>query len=146
MAKLLLILQIVSTFYLTGLIWTIQLVQYPFFSYFQNSDFTKYHDDYRFWITPAVAPMMLVELFTAILILLFPPDEINYNLLIFGLVLVVVIWVSTFFLQVPLHEKLAGGFDEKAYRSLVNTNWIRTFAWTLRGSLMVYLLWRTVRI
>ncbi|MCD9185409.1 MAG: hypothetical protein LUM44_03185 [Pyrinomonadaceae bacterium] len=146
MAKLLLILQIVSTFYLTGLIWTIQLVQYPFFSYFQNSDFTKYHDDYRFWITPVVAPMMLVELFTAILILLFPPDEINYNLLILGLVLVVAVWVSTFFLQVPLHEKLAGGFDKIAYRSLVNTNWIRTFAWTLRGGLMFYLLWRTVRI
>lgn len=146
MAKLLFILQIVSTFYLTGLIWTIQLVQYPFFSYFQNSDFTKYHDDYRFWITPVVAPMMLVELFTAILLLLFPSDEINYNLLIFGLVLVVVIWISTFFVQVPLHEKLAGGFDENAYRSLVNTNWIRTILWTLRGGLMVYLLWRTIKI
>lgn len=146
MTKLLLILQIVSTLYLTGLIWTIQLVQYPFFSYFRDAEFTKYHTAYTFWITPAVAPLMLVELGTAILILLFPPSEINYNLLVFGLVLVVLIWLSTFFLQVPMHEKLSAGFDEKAWRSLVNTNWIRTFAWSLRGGLMVYLLWRTVKI
>lgn len=146
MAKLLIILQIVSTFYLTGLIWTIQFVQYPFFAHFQNSDFNKYHGEYTFWITPVVAPMMIVELFTAILILLFPPSEINYNLLVFGLVLVVIIWLSTFFLQVPMHEKLSAGFDENAWRSLVNTNWIRTIAWSLRGGLMVYVLWKLIRI
>ncbi|HQU81767.1 MAG TPA: hypothetical protein PKY59_01495 [Pyrinomonadaceae bacterium] len=146
MAKISLILQFVSTFYLTGLIWTIQLVQYPFFSYFKDSSFTKYHDDYRFWITPVVAPAMLAELFTAIFLMLFPPSEIDYKLLIFGFVLVAVIWISTFFLQVPMHEKLAAGFDENAHKILVNTNWIRTFTWSLRSVLMIYLLWKTLKV
>lgn len=146
MAKILLILQLVSTFYLTGLVWTIQIVQYPFFSYFRHSNFTNYHTDYRFWITPIVAPAMIVELFTAIFLMLFPPSEIDFKLLVFGLVLVVVIWLSTFFLQVPKHEKLAAGFDEDAHKTLVNTNWIRTFAWSLRSVLMIYLLWKTLKV
>lgn len=146
MEKILLILQILSTLYLTGLIWTVQLVQYPFFSYLKNADFTKYHDDYRFWVTPVVAPMMVVELLTAIFLLILPPSEINYESLVFGLILIGVIWLSTFFLQVPMHEKLAGGFDEHTWHSLVNTNWIRTAAWSLRGGLMFYFLWQTVKI
>lgn len=144
MEKVLLILQVVSTLYLTGLIWIIQVVQYPFFSHLEKADFVKYHDAYRFWITPVVAPAMLVELFSAILIVFFPPAAIDFRLLIVGLILAVIVWISTFFIQVPLHEKLAAGFDADAHRALVRTNWIRTAAWSLRAALMAYALWKIV--
>jgi hypothetical protein len=40
-------------------------------------------------------------------------------------------------LQVPLHTRLARGFDPAAHRQLVRTNWLRTLAWTLRALLLL---------
>ena len=42
--------------------------------------------------------------------------------------LVAVNWHSTALIQVPLHRRLAGGFDPSAARRLVVTNWWRTAA------------------
>lgn len=146
MEKIILITQIAVTFFLTGVIWIIQIVQYPFFSHFEGESFTKYHTGYTFWITPVVAPAMIVELISSIFLLFYTPSEIDVRLFYCGLILTIIIWLSTFFLQVPLHEKLAAGFDADAYNALVNTNWIRTIAWTLRTFLMIYVLWKIVRI
>jgi hypothetical protein len=121
-------------------------VQYPFFSHFTAESFTKYHDDYRFWITPVVAPPMIVELAASILLLFYPPANIDSKLLWCGLFLTLIIWASTFFLQVPLHEKLAAGFDAQTHAALVNTNWIRTAAWSLRAVLVLYFAWKTIRL
>lgn len=146
MEKILLILQILSTCILTGVIWTIQIVQYPFFSYVSAENFTKYHDDYRFWITPIVAPTMIVELATSVFLLFYTPENVDSKLIWFGLILTLIVWASTFFLQVPLHEKLANGFDANAHSALVNTNWIRTIAWSLRSLLVLYLAWKVIRL
>lgn len=145
MEKTLLILQVFSTLFLTGVIWVIQLVQYPFFAYVSAENFTKYHDDYRFWITPIVAPAMIIELLTAIFLLFYPPANIDSKLLWLGLALTLIVWASTFFLQVPLHEKLAHGFNSQTISALVNTNWIRTIAWSLRAALVLYFAWKTIR-
>jgi hypothetical protein len=145
MEKIVLISQIVSTLFMTGVIWVIQIVQYPFFSYVNAENFAKYHEDYTFWIAPVVAPPMIIELFTAVFIIFYPPVNIDSKLLWLGLILTLIVWASTFFLQIPLHEKLAAGFDANAHSALVNTNWIRTIAWSLRSFLMVYFVWKTVR-
>lgn len=139
-------MQIGATLSLVGVIWVVQLVQYPFFSYVEKANFPKYHDDYTFWITPVVAPLMIIELLTATMILFYPPDYLDYKLLIFGLILCVAVWLSTFFVQIPLHDRLAAGFDPNAHASLVKTNWIRTLAWTLRGGLIFYFGWKAMRI
>ena len=59
--------------------------------------------------------------------------------LLTALVLLLVVWGSTTFVQVPLHGRLARGLDATALRRLVLTNWIRTAAWTLRAGLLVLL-------
>lgn len=145
MEKILLILQIAATLFMTGVIWLTQLVQYPQFGDFRGEGFTKYHDAYRLWITPVVAPPMIVELVTAILLLFYKSANIDSKLIGFGLILIIIIWASTFFLQVPLHEKLACGFDENAHALLVQTNWIRTVAWSLRAVLVSYFAWLVIR-
>lgn len=146
MEKIVLISQIAATLYLTGVIWIIQLVQYPFFSHFDDEKFTKYHNDYTFWITPVVAPAMIVELIGSFLILFYTPKGIDVRTLYFALSLTIIIWLSTFLIQVPLHEKLAVSFDVNALNLLVKTNWIRTNAWTVRAVLMIYILWKLVRV
>jgi uncharacterized YccA/Bax inhibitor family protein len=146
MEKILLILQMSSTLVMFGVIWIIQLVQYPFFSYVDPENFPKYHAAHTFWITPVVAPTMIIELITSILIIFYPPKLVDPTFLYFGLILTLIVWASTFFIQIPLHNKLAGGFDARAHRKLVNTNWIRTIAWSLRAGLVVYLVWIYIEV
>ena len=56
--------------------------------------------------------------------------------------LVVVIWLSTALLQVPQHGRLQRGFEARAQQALVNGNWIRTAAWSLRAILVSWLMIR----
>jgi hypothetical protein len=44
---------------------------------------------------------------------------------------VVVAWVVTFAVSVPLHGVLAAGKDAAAIEQLIRTNWLRTAAWTV---------------
>ena len=145
MEKILLALNLAATFYLTGVIWIVQFVQYPFFADIDPQKFTRYHDDYRFWITPVVAPPMIVELLTAILLVFYAPAAIGSKLLWLALALTLLVWASTFFVQVPLHERLAGGFDAETHAALVRTNWIRTVLWSLRAVLVLYFAWLILR-
>jgi hypothetical protein len=144
MEKILLIMQLVATLSLTGIIWVIQFVQYPFFSYVEKGNFPKYHAAYTFWVTTIVAPLMILELLTTIIFLSVPPENIDYNLLLLNSALTAVVWLSTFFIQVPLHKRLAAGFDANVHNSLVNSNWIRTIVWTLRSVLVLFFTWKSI--
>lgn len=146
MTKIIIVLQIASTLIMTGVIWIIQLVQYPFFSEVNAENFPKYHAAHTFWITPVVAPTMIIELITSILVIFYPPETIDYKLLWLGLILTIIVWASTFFIQIPLHNKLSKGFDANAHLKLVNTNWIRTIAWSLRCVLVIYFAWKLIRL
>lgn len=125
---------------LMGLIWTIQLVHYPLFAKVGKAEFSLYHSAHSTQITRLVLPLMLVELFTSIYIVFYIHETKYYEQSI-GLVCLGIVWVSTFVLQVPLHNRLSGGFDPSLVRSLVNTNWIRTIAWTVKGLFFLLSLW-----
>ena len=143
MTKILFILQVASTLTMFGVIWIIQLVQYPFFSQVGAENFPKYHAAHTFWITPIVAPAMIAELITSVFLIVYPPQNLDVKLLYFGLILAVIVWLSTYFIQIPLHQKLSQSFDTNVHQKLVQTNWIRTIAWSLRAILVLYFVWKT---
>lgn len=60
------------------------------------------------------------------------------------LALFAVIAASTALFQAPQHQALSSGFDRGAYEFLLNTNWIRTAAWSLYALLDLYLLLRAL--
>jgi hypothetical protein len=120
-----------ATWALVGLIWTVQLVQYPLFAQVGVDAFPAFHTRHTRQITWVVAPLMLTELATAALLVL---RGTRGPWLLASLAPLAVVWLSTWLVQVPLHEQLARGFDADAHRRLVATNWIRTAAWTLRGA------------
>lgn len=137
MEKNIFLINLVSIVYMTGVAWLVQLVQYPLFSaYGKSENFADYHASYTFWITPVVAPAMILELITSFLMIFYAPEEFDQRLVWLGLILTLLVWASTFLLQVPLHERLAREFDENAHSALVATNWIRTAAWTLHAVLV----------
>lgn len=137
------IANLVSTLFLVGLIWTIQIVHYRLFDRVGEQQFVRYESDHSRLITPLVGPMMLVELATAALLVLgLAPPWVPRSAAAVGLVAVVLIWLSTALLQVPCHSRLMQGFDRDTYLFLVRSNWIRTALWTGRGAWLTYLLWR----
>jgi hypothetical protein len=69
-----------------------------------------------------------------------PPELIGVPTRWIGLGMLVLIWVSTFAVQVPLHAKLAREFDRVVWHRLVTTNWLRTIVWTVRGFVALLLL------
>jgi hypothetical protein len=139
------LLNLASTLYLTGLIWTIQAVHYNLFDRVGSDSFVRYEADHNRLITPIVGPVMLVELGTAVLLAMgFAPNWLPRWIAVAGLVAIGAIWASTIFLQVPCHNRLMAGFEPATYHRLVNTNWIRTLLWSARGLVLLTLLWQAM--
>jgi|688.fasta_scaffold838315_2 hypothetical protein len=138
---LLFVANLASTWFLTGLIWTIQLVHYPLFDRVGREGFASYEGAHARMITPMVGPAMLIEALTAALLLMARPRFMPAWAAWAGVALVGIAWLSTFLLQVPMHGTLARGFDVDAHARLVGTNWIRTAAWTARAVLLAWCAW-----
>jgi len=134
-----------ATLYLVGVIWTVQILVYPSMASVGAGDYSAYHNLHTSRITPVVAPLMIIELLTAIYFVFADCETVDSRYFWLGLALVLIIWSSTFFLQVPLHEKLAKDFSADAQQRLVWTNWIRTIAWTLRGALILWMVWLKIK-
>lgn len=129
---------------MTGVIWLVQVVNYPLYRYLSTENFTQYQGEHIRRITRVVAPIMIIELFTSLGLISFLPLElaqqnILYPLLI-NLALVVLIWLATVSYSVPIHQALKDGFDQKHYNKLLSSNWVRTIAWSLRLLFLGYLM------
>ncbi len=136
----LLLIQIASCWFMTGLIWFVQIVHYPLFSKVGQDQFIvyeKFHNSLTTWV---VGPVMLAEAITALILATRQGGTVLWTCL--GLL--GVIWLSTAFLQVPQHSILEAGFNPEAHRKLVSTNWIRTILWSARALLLTTLLLKSV--
>ena len=138
-ANTILLLQLLSTLPMVGLIWFVQIVHYPLFNQVGTKQFPSYHRIHQTRTTLVVAPLMITEAVTALALPWFPPPGIPISLPLLGLTLVILIWLSTALLQVPAHRQLAQKFNPQTHRHLVQTNWIRTTAWTLRALLLSWI-------
>ena len=145
MKNLIFLAHLGTTLYLVGLIWIVQSLVYPSMGLVGANGYAAYHNLHTSRITPVVAPAMIIELATAIYFAYAPLENIDYRYFWGGLALVLIIWASTFFVQVPLHEKLARGFESDVQLRLVLTNWIRTIAWTMRGALILWMIWLKIK-
>jgi hypothetical protein len=137
--KLVVTLHAASTWAMFGLIWFVQVVHYPLFV-FARAHFTDFETQHRSLTGIVVAPLMLLELFTATLLLL-PSFGVGVGLRCAGFALLGVVWLSTVLLQVPMHNLLNEGYYAAAHKRLVATNWARTAAWSLRALLAAIMLW-----
>lgn len=127
---------------MAGVIWSVQLVQYPLFARVGRDAWPLYHDLHRERITFVVAVPMLVELGSAAWLAFAPPDGVSAGWAWTGLACAVAVWGATLGLAGPDHERLARGWDPAVGRRLVRLNWIRTVAWTLHAAVVLVLLAR----
>jgi len=129
-----------ATLAMVGVILMVQLVHYPLFRHVGRASYDTYQAEHMRRITWIVAPLMTIELGTAIGLVWVPPSAVPLWMAWSGFGLVLFIWGTTGLVQVPLHSRLTEGFDAATHRRLVRTNWIRTGAWMLRGGLVLWML------
>jgi hypothetical protein len=118
---------------MVGLIWTIQLVHYPLFGRVGADSFTDYEAEHTRRMGMLLAVPASIEVITGGLLLWLRPESLPLWVVLASGFLLAFIWVVTLLVQVPLHGRLGSGFDPAAVRRLVDTNWWRTIAWSIRG-------------
>ncbi|MFN0007882.1 MAG: hypothetical protein ACKVXR_08230 [Planctomycetota bacterium] len=128
----LLLVHLALTWALVGLIWTVQLVQYPSFAHVGAAEFADFHEHHSSRISWIVAPLMVGELVTGLALFWRGPEGLTAGLLWIGLGLLALNWAWTACVAVPLHARLSGRAP-RLMRALVQTNWVRTTAWSARG-------------
>ena len=141
---LVLLVQSASTWYMVGFIWTMQILHYPLFDRVGRDAFAAYETEHNRRFGLLVVPGTVLVAITAVVQLFVRPATTPFAAAVGELVLLIVIIVSTVLYQAPQHARLSSGFNPVAYRTLVNSNWVRTFAWTVLGALDLWLLWQAV--
>ena len=143
--NVLLIANVISTWYMVGLIWMVQVVHYPLFEKVGPEQYVSYQTSHQSLTSLVVGPPMLIEIVTAACLLWVRPTAVPAWLVYAALALLLVVWASTAFIQVPCHEKLTSGFDAAIHSRLVVSNWIRTVGWTGRGALVTWMLFHVLQ-
>jgi len=109
------------------LVWMVQLVVYPSFSFYNKDNLKRWHDKYKAQVTIIVLPLMLGQLATAGAQLW---NEVTWYT-VTSAVIVFLLWLSTFAKFVPLHNQITNGdYGEQTLQDLVRYNWGRTILWT----------------
>jgi len=120
-------IQLLLDFGLVVLIWIVQLIVYPSFKYYNIDNLVNWHRVYAFRIGMIVMPLMLGQIMISFIRVLGPYSLLN----IFHLLLVILVWFSTFFQFVPMHNQISNNKNnDGVIVKLIKNNWLRTFIWT----------------
>lgn len=110
------------------LLWLVQLIIYPSFLRVREDALVAWHRVYTFRLSLIVIPLMIGQLALVLYASIQTPTLAS----LIGLGLLLVCWMLTFFVSVPLHHKVqAGEGTQDVLNRLVQTNWPRTILWTL---------------
>lgn len=140
-ALILLLTNTAMAWFMTGLIWFVQVVHYPQFKCVGDEAFGVYHSGHTRLTTWVVGPPMLIEFASAVCLVIYGGTVIPAPIAWIALILLAIVWISTALLQVPRHDVLAKGWNDRAARLLCSSNWIRTIGWSARALLMTYSIW-----
>tara|TARA_Y100000816_G_scaffold288488_1_gene273149 strand:+ start:1332 stop:1757 length:426 start_codon:yes stop_codon:yes gene_type:complete len=135
-----LLFQIVINVYLLGVIIMTQFITYPTFLIIDKNSFNKYHRKYVNIISIIVAPAMVLEI-TSLIVLVYLSKDF---LLVKSLILLLCIWLTTFIIMVPSHNILSRKNDSKEIKKLININWVRTFLWSVKLIVMLFIYYEKI--
>jgi hypothetical protein len=140
--NLLLAVHAATTWFMVGLIWTIQLVHYPLFDRVGEDAFARYEAEHVRRMGRLLAVPAPIEVVTAAALVIGRPPGVGLGLVLVAGAVLAAVWITTALVQVPLHDRLAAGPSSAATRRLVTSNRMRTAGWTLRGALVGVMVWQ----
>ena len=139
-----LLVGLVSTLFMTGLVWFVQVVAYPLLGQVPEVGYREYQRRHMVRTLSLVTVPMVLEGASGLALLAGAvPGVRGAAALAFALSLL--IWGCTLTHEAPLHFLLLSGFSPAAHARLVRANWIRTAAWTARSALLVWMLVHATR-
>jgi DMSO reductase anchor subunit len=110
------------------LIWLVQCIIYPSFLHYRTENLRKWHRSYTRRLSYIVIPLMLGQLGTLVFITFTNPNTLN----IIKLSLLLLVWLLTFSIFVPLHNAMENSNNTSTIaKNLVQKNWYRTILWSL---------------
>ncbi len=132
---------------MVGVIWLVQLVVYPMFLDAGPGAFPAWENEHSRRITVIVGPAILAQLGLALALVARAVDGgAERRVSAANLLALLVAVGATGLVSVPLHDELSRGFSGGTIDTLVQTNWIRTAAWTLQLLPAVALVGRASRL
>ena len=126
---------------MTGVIWFVQLVQYPGFRNVGIQAFPAFHAAHTAQTGRVVILPMCAELVISALMLFVSGPSSYLKIVSFGLALLT--WTLTFWFFVPMHRQLTHGHNIEIIDRMVRLNRWRTAAWTAH---FVCLLWMLIKL
>jgi len=125
MDQLFLKINIYSNIYLIAISIIVQFIIYPSFKNYYNSNFRSFHNSYTKKMFFIVGPIMILELLSTLYLVV-------KNTFLFPSTIVAFIWLTTFFLIVPVHNSLNSAFNTRTHKKLLRLNVVRTSFWVLK--------------
>ena len=123
------------TFFMTGIIWLIQLIHYPSFSFIDKNMYSTFQAFHMNRISFLVGPIMFLELFSGFYLLFFYSES---NFFVINFILNILILTMTIIVFGTIHRKLIEGFKFSLFAKLISMNWIRTILWSMK-SIFIFL-------
>ncbi len=130
---------LVSTLFMVGMIWTVQLVHYPLMALVGPERFQAYEAAHSPRMAAVVMFPWAIQGITVAAMLITAPEGVPVLLIRAAAAAAAVPVLVTVIASIPAHARLADGYDRDAHRTLVRTNWIRTAGWTIHGVLAVWI-------
>jgi len=118
--------------YLISISIIVQFVVYPSFKNYNANQFKSFHSDYTTKMLYIVGPVMTVELLCCVYLL-----YVDLPSVLFSSLLLSIVWVLTFAMIVPIHNRLNNNFEQNEHRKLLRLNGLRTLAWILKFTVIV---------
>ena len=148
--KTVLVVHAGCVFAMTGILWLVQLLVYPTMAIVAGPNYSEYQAFHVTRITPVVGPTMLLELATAVALVL--PGTVGVEraswwspAFAWGcLAATGAVFVATALWSVPRHNILAHGIDAAAHQALVSSNLVRTLVWSAHSVLCGVWLHRAI--
>lgn len=135
-----LITALVSTLFMTGLVWFCQLVAYPLLGRVPSGSYREYQRSHMVRTLPLVTIPMILEGASGLALVCGAVPAVPPAWSWCAFALSIIIWTSTWAFQAPHHFALARAWSPVVHGDLVRYNWIRTVAWSLRAVLLVGML------
>ena len=120
---------------MVGISLITQFVTYPSFKLIKSSSFSEFHKSYTNKMLFIVAPVMILELISSLFLVIFYVSDNNTEIGL--LITLMLIWFLTFFIIVPIHNKLTLNYNKDLNQKLIKYNGLRTILWIIKLMLFI---------
>jgi hypothetical protein len=135
----LLLANLAATLFLTGLAWSLALVQLPILLRGDYPELVRQLALHRRSNSRLMVLPMAVEFTTSVWLVVMPPAAAGRTLLGLGVGLVGIIGYATVWYSL-LHRKLKRGYDRSTMDRMRMWNFVRTLCWTARSALLLWIV------